>query len=168
LDLTGLQLSLYLEGLGFSAAPVPSYAPLIFRGVEPRGILSLKHAAWLAGLGAFGRSGMVYHPSYGARLRLGAVVTTAELEPARPVNGSPCPEDCRECLESCPSGALSDEGFDKMACLAYAIRHGIYPLAFRDEEGIRNMELVINTAGYDYWIKCCECLRACPLNSQGP
>lgn len=164
LDAVGFELALYLEDRGHLATVIPSYAPLVFRGVEPWGLISLKHAAWLAGLGSFGRSGMVYHPTYGARLRLGAVVTTAELDAGEPLVVPSCPEECRRCSEACPCGALAGEGFDKMACLAHTIRHGIYPVTLRSEEGLRHMELIINTAGYNYWVKCCECLMVCPLN----
>jgi len=46
--------------------------------------------------------------------------------------------------------------------MSYTIRHAIYPLALRDEAGQRNIETVINTAGYNYWLKCDECIKACP------
>jgi epoxyqueuosine reductase len=71
----------YLEELGYSlsnylemktrklAVQAPSYLPMVFHGMEPWGVLSLKHAAEKAGLGAFGRSGQLYHPRHGALLR---------------------------------------------------------------------------------------------------
>ncbi|MFW5958299.1 MAG: hypothetical protein ACOCQ0_04000, partial [Desulfosalsimonas sp.] len=78
LDETGLALCNFIESKGsHTAVPVPSYAPMVFHGAEPWGLLSLKHAAVNAGLGAFGRSGQMYHPEYGSLLRLGAVVTSA-------------------------------------------------------------------------------------------
>ena len=51
-----------------------------------------------------------------------------------------------------------------MKCLGYAIKHAIYPLALKDEAGLKNIERVINTAGHDYWIACNECVKKCPTN----
>lgn len=174
LDGVGLELALFMEEAGHEAVAIPSYAPLVFRGAEPWGLLSLRHAAQLAGLGTFGRSGMIYHPVYGSRLRLGAVVTTAEVRARSGDGGRPgdavsamevlCPEGCTRCADVCPAGAISEEDFNKMACLSHSVRHAIYPLALRDEGGRRNIELVVNTAGYDYWIRCFECIKACPLD----
>lgn len=166
LDELGMAVCNLIENKGGClAVPVPSYAPMVFHGMEPWGIISLKHAAVKAGLGAFGRSGQVYHPEFGARLRLGAVVTSAEM-PGDPVTeADPCPNHCTACLKSCPGGAFDQsEKFHKLNCLSYAIKHAIYPLALKDEKGLRHIERVINTAGHDYWIACNECLKACPLN----
>ena len=70
LDELSLELCNFIETQGdFLAVPIPSYAPMVFHGMEPWGILSLKHAAVCAGLGAFGRSEQVYHPKYGSLLR---------------------------------------------------------------------------------------------------
>lgn len=160
----GLMLSNRIEKEGYLAVPIPSFAPLLYEGMEPWGILSLKHAAVCAGLGSFGRSQQVYNSAYGSMLRFGAVVTSAAVEPDAMVEKDPCPPKCRACMEACPAGAFESGSFEKMHCLAYTIRHGIYPLALSDENGLKNIELIVNTAGYNYWIKCNECLRVCPNN----
>jgi epoxyqueuosine reductase QueG len=165
LDRVGLLLANFLEKEGHRAVVVPSYAPLVFRGLEPWGILSLKHAAEMAGLGAFGRSGLLYHPRYGALLRLGAVVTTASLPGDPLVEEDPCPPGCEACRDSCPANAFQGGSFQKLACLGHSIKHGIYRHVLADEHGRENLEMVINTTGYNYWIDCAECLKACPLNS---
>jgi len=47
-----LELCMYIESFdNHHAVPVPSCAPMVFQGMEPWGILSLKHAAVFAGLG---------------------------------------------------------------------------------------------------------------------
>lgn len=169
LDEIGLALSNFIESRGeYLAVPIPSYAPMVFHEMEPWGIISLKHAAALAGLGVFGRSGLMYHKRYGALLRLGAVVTSAKLPGDPMVEDDPCPPECNACQKSCPSGAFDEEGnFYKLICLGYCIRHAIYPIALKDEEGLKNIERVINTAGYNYWLKCDECLKVCPRNRLG-
>jgi len=167
LDDIALDLAAWIEGEGnYLAVPVPSYAPLVFHGVEPWGLISLKHAAVAAGFMSFGRSGLAYHPHYGARLRLAAVITSARLEGTPLLEDMPCPEDCRNCIKACPVEAIHMDGFEKMKCLGHSIKHAIYPLALKSEEGIRHIERVINTAGHNYWLDCDECLKVCPLNER--
>ena len=50
LDMLGLEVSNMLESEGHLAVPIPSFAPLVYHNMEPWGILSLKHAASLAGV----------------------------------------------------------------------------------------------------------------------
>ena len=167
LDELGYSLANYLERkTGELAVQAPSYLPMVFHGMEPWGVLSLKHAAEKAGLGAFGRSGQLYHPKHGALLRWGAVITSLEIEGDPLMDDIPCPEDCTACIKACPVNAIKDERkeFEKMACLAHTIKHAIYPLALKNEEGLKRIERVINTAGYDYWLECFNCVKVCPLN----
>ena len=166
LDDLALDLATWIESQGSHlAVPMPSYAPMVFHGMEPWGVLSLKHAAVCAGLGAFGRSGQMYSPRYGGLLRLGGVVTNADLPGDPMIEEDPCPPKCNACQKACPSDAFDDEGnFNKMTCLTHTIKHAIYPLAFRDKEGLKHIERVINTAGYNYWLNCDECLKVCPSN----
>jgi len=162
----GLVLSNRIEAQGAClAVPIPSFAPLAYHGLEPWGVLSLKHAAVKAGLGVFGRNGLMHNPKFGTLLRLGAVVTSAALPGDPIINDDPCPEKCDACFQACPSGALHRDGpFRKMDCLAYLVKHAIYPLALKTEAGLKNIERVVNTAGYNYWLTCNECLRVCPSN----
>lgn len=166
LDEINLGLCNFIETQGrHTAVMVPSYAPMVFHKFEPWGLLSLKHAAVQAGLGAFGRSGQMYHPTHGARLRLAAVVTDAELPGDPVIDQDPCPKKCRACQQSCPAGAFADNGdFQKMTCLPHTIKHAIYPLALKGENARQHIERVVNTAGYDYWLDCNECVKVCPNN----
>jgi len=169
LDHVALSLSNLIESKGkYLAIPIPSYAPMVFHRFEPWGVMSLKHAAVKAGFGRFGRSGQVYHPKYGSLLRLAAVVTSAAIPGDKLLSAElPCPPSCRACMKVCPSKAFDENGnFQKMTCLAYAIKHAIYPLALKTEEGLKNIERVINTAGHNYWIDCDECVKVCPLNKK--
>ncbi|MFW6082099.1 MAG: 4Fe-4S double cluster binding domain-containing protein [Desulfosalsimonas sp.] len=169
LDETGLALCNFIESkTGEPAMPVPSYAPMKFHGAEPWGILSLKNAAVNAGLGAFGKSGQVYHPEYGSLLRLGAVVTSAKMPGDPVIDTHPCPDGCSACMKKCPAGAFTESGeFRKMVCLPYSVKHAIYPLALKGADALKYIERVVNTAGHDYWLACDECLKACPNNRAG-
>lgn len=166
LDEIALALCNFIEAQGrYLAVPIPSFAPLVYHDLEPWGIISLKHAAVRAGVGAFGRSGLIYHPKYGSLIRLGAVVTSMKLPGDSVIESDPCPEKCTLCQTACPSGAFDDQGnFSKLTCLQHIAKHAIYPIALKDEVGLRNIERVINTAGYNYWLECDECLRICPNN----
>jgi epoxyqueuosine reductase QueG len=107
----------------------------------------------------------MHNPTYGTLLRPGAVVTSAEFPGDPVIQDDPCPEKCDACIKACPSGALHKDGpFKKMDCLGYLVKHAIYPLALKTEKGLEQIERVINTAGYNYWLTCNECLRVCPSN----
>ena len=135
------------------------------QAMEPWGMLSLKHAAVNAGLGAIGRNGLLHHPRYGTLLRLGAVVTSALLPGDDILSDFPCPENCGACYQSCPSQAFDEAGnFAKLTCLGHTIKHAIYPIALKDEKGLKHIERVINTAGYNYWLDCNACVSVCPNN----
>ncbi len=166
MDELGLGLCNFIEAQGnHLAVPIPTFAPLVYQGIEPWGIISLKHAAVLAGLGAFGHSGLMYHPRHGSLLRLCAVVTNAKLPGDVMINNDPCPPECEACHKACPSKAFDEDGrFNKLTCLGHTVKHGIYNIAFKDEQGLKNIEKIINTAGYNYWLKCDECLKVCPKN----
>ncbi len=68
-----------------------------------------KLSGYLAGLGVYGKSGLLLHPVLGNRMCLGVVMTNAELEPDSPVeNYAPC-ENCSICIDCCPAGAYNRE-----------------------------------------------------------
>jgi len=76
--------------------------------VEHSGIssLQLKLSACEAGIGVYGRSGVIIHPVIGNRIRLGAILTDAVLEPDGRLEGfEPC-EDCDLCINICPAKAF--------------------------------------------------------------
>jgi hypothetical protein len=48
-------------------------------------------------------------------------------------------------MKACPAHAFNDRGeFKKLVCLGHTIKHAIYPLALKDEAGLKNIERVIN------------------------
>ena len=68
--------------------------------------LQLKLSAFEAGIGVYGRSGLIIHPVLGNRIRFGGILTDAVLEPGRRLEGfDPC-EDCGRCIEMCPAKAF--------------------------------------------------------------
>ncbi len=71
-----------------------------------RGGLYLKDAAVMAGLGCIGRNNLLVTPQYGPRVRLRAVVLSAELPPTGPIDFDPCAGCDAPCLRRCPQNAF--------------------------------------------------------------
>lgn len=84
-----------------------------FRAVtEPHGwsgILSFKMAAYLAGMGSFGKGGFLVHPKLGPLNILACILTDAQLRKGTPLTTDLC-GDCTECIRSCKYGAFRKEG----------------------------------------------------------
>jgi epoxyqueuosine reductase QueG len=85
--------------------------------------LSIKYAAYCAGLGRFGRHHLLITDAFGPRVRMTAILTDAPLEADRPRSRNlvhaHCAE-CRICTEICPAGALLPDGsIDRQRCAEY-------------------------------------------------
>lgn len=123
LDRIAAKAALYIEQRtdGF-ALPVPCDGPYeswIAETMEGRGTVSMKHAAVLAGLGTLGKHTMLIHPRYGTLLNVGAVLTDLAL-PSDPLCEELCNPGCRKCTESCPVGAITEQGVNQLLCRQYA------------------------------------------------
>jgi|GEM_PF-213338 len=165
--------SMLIQEAGYLALPIPAYSPLTFHKGEPRGYISLKHAAAAAGLGKLGRNTLLINESHGNIMRLGALLTAMEWpEYALKSDFEPCPQECRACERTCPIGAIQDGTVDKLACLGKCIKHVMLPPAFmlptlkRLVAGsrvlTRFMELSSLNFFETYGIDCTACLKACP------
>jgi epoxyqueuosine reductase len=124
--------------LGFKALPMaPANYPMDQRYLTA--VLSYKHLAESTGLGTIGRHSLLVTPQFGPRVRLGCLLTEAELQPSPRAADGLC-EECNNCIAACPSKALSEpEGdgpysINKFACSVYR-----------------------GAAG-----PCSECMRVCP------
>jgi epoxyqueuosine reductase len=110
LDQIALQTAKWIEdefdGLG---VPMPCDSPYEYwdeEKMEGRGLVSMRHAAVNAGLGRLGKSSLLLNTNYGNRLGFGCVLTNLSFdsdEMQHPI----CVENCRLCIEKCPSKALS-------------------------------------------------------------
>lgn len=108
-DRLGSELCLELEELGIIAVPIPSDDPSEYWESEnkhARGVLSLRHAGYLAGLGVMGRNTLLTNQNYGNMIQIGAVLVNIELENDPLASYSICAEKCNLCLDSCPQNAL--------------------------------------------------------------
>ncbi|MBP7865044.1 MAG: epoxyqueuosine reductase [Acidobacteria bacterium] len=150
LDRLGLDLCRALEARGVRALPVPCDTPYVHWEPERShgmGVLSMRHAARLAGLGILGRNTLLIHPTFGNRVYIGAVLMAENLEADPLVDDFRCPARCRKCLEACEPKALDGVTVDQSRCRAHSFaRVG---------------------RGFDLY-RCCECRRACPLREGRP
>lgn len=109
-----LNLAGYLQMQGHRCYPVVSNNH--YRTDTPGGPLdmmpdvSLRYLAVRSGVGHFGLSGNLITPREGAAVILGAVLTTAELEPTEPLPpGESYCDGCGLCMASCASGLMDKD-----------------------------------------------------------
>ena len=107
-----LSLTLYLEKYGYHALLIPS-DPYDYWDAETmtgKGILSLKHLGYQAGLGTIGKNSLLCNNEYGNLIKLGAVITDAVLTADPVMKDNLCKDNCTLCIDSCPVGAIGLNG----------------------------------------------------------
>jgi len=87
---------------------------------------SHKHVAHIAGLGQFGLHRMLITAA-GSAGRLGSLVTTAPLQATPRTTQPAClhtlDRSCTACIDNCPVGALTEDGYDRHACYALCLEN---------------------------------------------
>jgi epoxyqueuosine reductase QueG len=143
MDRLAIDLAYELESKNVLAIPINAIGPTEWdaKTNKSRGIISLKHAAVLAGLGTIGKNTLLINDQYGNMIWLSAVLTSIELDadPLAPYEA--CLPNCKICLEACPVKALDGVSMDQKKCWEYAF-------------GPHN--------GGEWRIKCFACRKACP------
>jgi epoxyqueuosine reductase len=143
MDKMAIHLSYQLEEENLLALPINSIGPTEWdaRTKKSRGIISLKHAAELAGLGKIGKNTLLINEKYGNMIWLSAVLSSEKLESDPPADYEGCLSSCTICLDSCPVQALDGVSINQKACWNYAF-------------GTHN--------GGEWRIKCFACRKVCP------
>jgi epoxyqueuosine reductase len=103
---------------GVFAIPIPSepYEYWDDENREGRGILSLRHAGYLAGLGNLGKNTLLTNKQYGNRIVLGAVLLNIEVDSDQLQEYDFCHDNCSLCIKNCPSGALDGKRVNQKLC----------------------------------------------------
>ncbi len=118
-DKIAFQTAKYIENnFGEIAVPLPCDGPYEYwnnEKMEGRGLISMKHAAVQAGLGALGKNSLLLTKKYGSLLTIGAVLTDVALESDQ-LAESICIKACDLCIRNCPVQALDGIGANQKAC----------------------------------------------------
>ena len=138
-----LAIAQYIRNLGYSAVPSMNDTALAI----PYAIK--------AGLGEYGRHGLVITPEHGSNVRFGKIFTNMALDIDHPIRfgvEEMC-NVCRACSDSCPSSAIpAGPPNDEL--------HNVSNIA-----GITKWS-VDGEACFNYWAKinsdCSVCIRVCP------
>jgi epoxyqueuosine reductase len=129
--------------------------------VEVNGMICVDSApvlekAWAetAGLGRTGKNSLLILPGKGSRIFLGELLLDLEIEPDKPLDWNPCGGSCTACLDSCPTGALTQAGrLDATRCISYLTIE--LKREFTEEEAAMS----------EGWLYGCDhCTDACPYN----
>jgi epoxyqueuosine reductase QueG len=108
--------------------------------------IQLKLAAFEAGLGVYGRSGVILHPELGNRICLGAILTDASLEADGRLQGySPC-DGCDRCVRMCPAQAFDPKKE--------------YPASWSREICVTKRQEIAHKGEY-----CHNCFTVCPAGT---
>jgi epoxyqueuosine reductase len=108
-----------LEQAGAHANPIPCDEPYEYWDEEKkhgRGILSLKHAGMLAGLGTIGKNTLLINKHFGNMMWIGAVLTSIPLESDPMADYEGCIDGCTQCLDVCPCTALDGTTITQKLC----------------------------------------------------
>lgn len=112
------------------------------------GILSFKMAAYLAGLGVFGKGSFIVHPQLGPLNVLACILTDAPLDFGTPLEIDVC-RDCVECVKACKYGAFKKvgKGYEWIG------------------EKCRCYDLIMNPVTLKWTYGSCnsKCVSACPI-----
>jgi epoxyqueuosine reductase len=124
---TTYQLSSFIKKeFDASVMIVPSAAPINFNKDTflPSGYVSLRHAAYAAGLGVFGRHNLIIHKEMGSKVLFTAILTDLEIEADKPLTEDLC-NNCDVCVKKCPVMALEEENkTDILKCLSNSQPYG--------------------------------------------
>jgi len=126
LDWISFHVSGELETEGVVSVPIPSAEPYEYWDAgrnHGRGILSLKHAGVLAGLGVLGKNTLLINEKFGNMIWLGAILVSIDLEPDPIASYEGCISGCTVCIDSCPQHALDGITIDQKLCRERSISY---------------------------------------------
>ena len=108
-----------------------------------------------AGLGYYGKHGLVIHKTYGSWVAYQCIATDAELEPDKESIDDAC-GSCTLCMDACPTSAIYEPGkIDPRRCLSYLLTGRDFPPQFLEKTGKRILG-------------CDLCQEVCPKNRSVP
>jgi epoxyqueuosine reductase len=114
---------------------------------------SLKSAANRAGVGYFGKNGVIHTKAYGSFITLHSILTDAKLPADGSMDGISDCGQCSICVNSCPTGAIGPNGaIIQSRCVRYNMHSSDFiPVDIREKIGQR-------------LLGCDICQMVCPRN----
>lgn len=106
IDQIALKALLYLQENGYNAYAIGASQSDPGAAEPYSGVFPHKTGAVFSGMGWIGRNGLFIHKDFGPRVRLGTVLTDAEIPCANNVTESRCVA-CNRCVDACPAMALT-------------------------------------------------------------
>jgi epoxyqueuosine reductase QueG len=136
----------YLEKRGFDS--IPSSA------------IPLKTAVVKCGLGCQGKNTLLVTPTFGPRIRLFSVLTTAELDIDEPYKEDLC-KDCDKCVLACPAKAIEPYRLKVNKCMVYASEN---PRSADVADETKELaKKLVKRPTSNSLIECTTCLEVCPI-----
>lgn len=125
-----------------------------FSGVAfcDNGVLDDRYLAYLAGLGVYGKNGLIINKKYGTYTFIGYIVTDYAFDEHEAEKGT-C-TGCDKCIISCPGGAISESGIDYNLCASYITQ--------KKGELTQIEADIVKKSGYVWG--CDVCQNVCPMN----
>jgi len=114
-----------------------------------------RHLAYNAGLGFYGRNGMLINDDFGSWFFIGYILCDLVLEPNTPLNKTCI--GCNKCIESCPGGALG-ERFQLENCASH--------ISQKKGDLTESEIAILKKSGLIFG--CDMCQRVCPHNNITP
>lgn len=111
-----------------------------------------RHLARLAGLGFYGKNGMLIHPKLGSFFFIGWIHTSISVSYDTPIEQTCL--GCNQCYKACPGGALSEDSLDITRC-ASAISQKKGELTWEEKAILIKSNLIFG---------CDRCQTVCPHN----
>ncbi len=150
LDRIGMDLCRFFQKNDIKAMLIPADVPYLSwdqDAMHGKGILSLKHAAVLAGLGIMGKNTLLINETLGNMVYIGAVLIDAAIEADSMIEDLSCPAHCHRCLDACPQQAMNGVTVNQKLC--------------------RERSFFKAGRGWDLYA-CCECRKVCLYRTGRP
>jgi epoxyqueuosine reductase len=181
LDFIMHKVTWYLKETDYRAVSIPPNMPIDF-SQEKRGMygeVNQKCAAAAAGLGNIGINRLFLSPEFGPFLRMGSILTNADLKADEPLKERICTR-CMECVKKCPAGAIGEDGsLDLNKCMRISlqyglpgvVRFGMKAIGMKDAD---QRAYVGSPTLWELWQNllignfnnCFECINACPIGKK--
>lgn len=132
----------FLEKTGYKAIAHPN--------------LPIKEIAHRAGVGYFGKNGLIHTKEQGSWVAIHCILTNAPLSPDKAMDKISDCGDCTLCIKACPTRAIGKEGqVTPSKCIRYhMLSSDFIPVEIRGKIGNR-------------FLGCDICQGVCPFNKEG-